>query len=277
MNTSNAPIHDECDEKLIDLTELKNDDDEEEEIIDLMPPLPALGPNIDASQILNETESETETGPIVFFSEDHPANHYNELQRFVAHEDFDLFIPLASKVKIIRNDLYCGHVPDTSDVLTISHMLSRKGEDEADDLAQNIQMKLLLGPNSTVDDLDDIILPNGVFERIDVMMEKSIDALCVEFNRCMTWYCAMTNQYFPKSPPRKKYRVESNVTKPPGEAVVVKYSKWQTDILTNWMIDHRVSIAISFFNSLFFTSSQLSLTINVFLPLPSSIESPIPK
>ena len=246
MNTSNhPPFHDENEQKLIDLTVLNNDDDEEEkENIDSMPPLPALGPNPDATQIMNE--SEPETGPIVFFDEDHPACRYNELQRFVAHENFDIFILLASKVKIIRNDLYCCHVPDTSEVLTIRHIQSRKGEDETHDVAKLIQMKLLLDSKSTVDDLDHVILPYGVYERTDVMMDNSIDALCLEFNKCMTWYCAITNQCFPKPPPRKKYRVERNVIREPGEGIVVKYSKRQTDILTNWMIENRVSITISF-------------------------------
>ena len=57
MNTSNhPPFHDENEQKLIDLTVLNNDDDEEEkENIDSMPPLPALGPNPDATQIMNES------------------------------------------------------------------------------------------------------------------------------------------------------------------------------------------------------------------------------
>ncbi len=177
-------------------------------------------------------ETEVQIGPFG------PNNSYHqqmsEFQRFIAHQDFGLYILLASKVKVIRNNLLCGTVPDTLDVVSITHIESREGKNEVDEMANLIQTRLLLGSNTKIN-ISNVIVPRGTFYRTDDLMEESIVSLTREFNKCMTWYNALKEQSPPKSPPKKKGKKRNN------DAIVVKYSKRQTDILTNWMIDHKVS------------------------------------
>lgn len=167
----------------------------------------------------------------------------NAFQRFIAHEDFGLFILLASKVKIIRKNLLSGTVPNQSDVITITHIQSRKGVNEANVAGKFIQSTLLLGPDARVD-IKSLAVPRGTFKITDDLMKESIISLAREFNRCMTWYNALRGQSLPKSPSRKRMKLNDdqrgNIKA--NDAIAVKYSKYQTDILTNWMIAHKVSV-----------------------------------
>ncbi len=186
----------------------------------------------------------------------------NRFQRFVAHEDFGLFLLLACKVKVIRNNLLCGNAPDTTDVIRISHIESTQGEAELSQTARNIQMKLLFRPHANSIDWYHNGFPRGICRDTDILIGESIISLCQEFNRCMTWYVAMKGQVMSQSPLSKKVQsevlddeidVEVEDASPLSDknAIVVKYSKFQTDILTEWMIKHKVGrqgTSSSFFN-----------------------------
>ncbi len=167
----------------------------------------------------------------------------SDFQRFLFHQDFGLFILLATKVKIIRKNLVSGTIPNASDVITITHIQSRKGQKEVDEAAKLIQSKLFIGGGDDFN-FTKIVLPRGTCKVTDDLMKESIISLAREFNRCMTWYNAFKGQSLTKSPPRKRVRlnIERREKKKSNEAIAVKYSKHQTDILTNWMIDHVVSI-----------------------------------
>jgi len=179
---------------------------------------------------------ENETG-----LEDCRTKNMTPFQQFIAHQDFGIFILLATKVKIIRNNLISGTVPNKSDVLTVAHIESRKGENEVKDTAKFIQTKLLFGSKYASINIPNIIIPKGKFKLTDDLMKESIVSLVREFNRCMTWYNAFIDKSLPMSPPRKRSRLSNDRKKKNGDAIAVKYSKYQTDILTNWMIEHRVS------------------------------------
>lgn len=206
-----------------------------------MPPLPSLSPNSDVKEELDES------GPIILANEfyhSHGAYGINEFERFVAHQDFVLFLSLASKVKFVRKNLICGNVPDAKDVIYVTHIESKKYDDEVDIIAETIQSTLLFGANDPVSpDAQNVIFPKEICAKTDVLIEESIISLCREFNRCMTWYDSKKQVSLPRPPPLKKLKANEEPLFPTTKssyAIVVKYSKWQTDILTNWMIENRV-------------------------------------
>jgi hypothetical protein len=243
-------------------------------MIDELPPLPPLPPLTDVNEelILNEDEviySQTSNNntngseltlattyqapkkknrKIVIFGLNDFSSHENssEFQRFIAHQDFGLFILLASKVKIIRNNLICGTTPSASDVISVTYAETRKCKDEANEIAKFIQTTLLLGPNVNIN-IDSVIIPKGTFLKTDLLIKESIISLSKEFNRCMTWYNALKEASPPVSPPKKRIKINDSIKESKkketgkGKPIAVKYSKRQTDILTSWMIAHIVS------------------------------------
>ena len=117
----------------------------------------------------------------------------SDLQKFVAHQDFGLFILMATKVKVVKMNLICGNTPDTGDVISITHAQSRKGEDEMNAMAELLQSTLLLGKKTTKKTkgsltLKSIIIPRGRFYITDNLMEEAINSLLTDFNIHMTWY-----------------------------------------------------------------------------------------
>lgn len=189
-------------------------------------------------------------------------NHFNDqrispFQQFIAHEDFGLFILLASKVKTIRLNILCGTVPNKSDVVTIRHINTRRGQNEAKKTAQIIQSTLLLGPKNAAVDIRSFIVSRGTFKITDDLIKESIIQLTREFNRCMTWYTGMKEKAQPESPPKKRSRVSlTKGRKKQNNSIAVKYSKVQTDILINWMIANAVSVFLMFFIFEICTSSS---------------------
>lgn len=180
----------------------------------------------------------TKNGP--FGPNDFNGQRISPFQQFIAHEDFGLFILMASKVKTIRLNLLCGNVPNKSDVVTIAYINTRKGQNEAKKTAQFIQSTLLLGPTNVTTDIKSLIISRGTFKITDDLMKEAIIKLTREFNRCMTWYTGVKEKAPPESPPKKRSRVSlSNGKKKQSNSIAIKYSKAQTDILSNWMIAHR--------------------------------------
>lgn len=89
----------------------------------------------------------------------------------------------------------------------------------------------------------------GVYPMTDILVMDSIETLQREWEHCQKWLEASESTRLDKDP-----TAEPAVSEPPTlpkkrkasgansgskkEAIAVKYSKWQTDILMNWMIQH---------------------------------------
>ena len=98
------------------------------------------------------------------------------------------------------------------------------------------------------------ILPRGLFPYTDALVDETIDSLLAEFERCLSIVqgtnaiggnngdddydtVAPSAKKARKKPPKSKRKVGGNAS----QSIAVKYSKQQTDILTDWMIQNRVS------------------------------------
>ena len=155
----------------------------------------------DESSIARMNNNQEINGPFYIGPNGFKYPTISALKRFVAHQDFCLFMFLATKVKIIRNDLVCGNKPDTTDLFSISYAESTKGKEEVNASTRVIQSILLMGKNLPHVH-PSLIIPRGTFKQTDDMMEESIITLSMEFNRCMTWYNALQKKAPPVSPPR---------------------------------------------------------------------------
>lgn len=123
--------------------------------------------------------------------------------RLVHHEDFYQILLLAAKVKAARLTLNQSPSPSLKDV-----------EDSIQNATKSIQSSFK----------SDAKVLRGNFVTTDSLVDESIQIMERELSRCLD--------------SQKVCKKKENTAEP----IAVKYSKCQTDILTQWMIDHRVSV-----------------------------------
>lgn len=156
------------------------------------------------------------------------AMNMNDFDRFVGHEDFARLVTVAAKVKALRTAIIGenGGIPDSSIMSLSADPRSNEVEETANVIRQNVRTD-----DSTT------VVPRGMFPQTDSMVDEAIGSLAKELDRCLTVQNEVSanrkKNRVVRSPRRKKKRGEG------GEAIAVKYSKGQTDILTDWMIRHR--------------------------------------
>jgi hypothetical protein len=158
-----------------------------------------------------------------------------DFQRFIAHEDFQMFLLLATKVKIVHKDLASETVPQP---FTLDNLQSTKGEDSVSKTARFIQVLLVFDSHpALIQNHSSILIRKGTFKSTDLMVTELIVSLTNEFDRCMTSYDAMKMKSVPIPPARKKRKTAKQ-----QKRFEEKFPKWKQDILINWMIDNIVSI-----------------------------------
>ena len=86
----------------------------------------------------------------------------------------------------------------------------------------------------------------GEYPNTDSLIDETIKSLADELRYCLELKMQLREAAQPRF-------ISPSNTEDKGSPLTVKYSKWQTDILTEWMIEHRVStslphIASSHFN-----------------------------
>ena len=187
-----------------------------------------------------------------------PHHLMTDFERFIAHENFRVFLIMAVRVKAIGQCLQAGTVPDTSEVLALCD--TRQGEDELDGLAIFIQSKCipLLENRAFVASVH--YVPRGKFVETDGLIDESIKILRQEFTRCMDWYSAKSPSQPHLDSVDSAPAPRTKKSKKGKDVIVVKYSKCQTDILNNWMIANKVSL---FAVESFACTPKLLLTCNL--------------
>lgn len=155
-----------------------------------------------------------------------------EFQRFIAHEDFLMFLFLATKVKIIYKDLASETVPQP---FALDKIQSANGEAKVNKTARFIQSLLVFDSHpALINNHSAALMSKGTCQSTDSIMTESINSLCNEFKRCMTWYDDMKMKSIPVIPAMKKQKT--------GKVqIAVKFPKWKQDILIDWMIANIVS------------------------------------
>lgn len=184
-------------------------------------------------------------------------------QGFISHESLGRFLFLASKVKLIRLSFISNTVPNPSEItcLASNPEFRNQYENEENEMASFIRWKLL---GVSFADLH-VNKENGATSNylktesqrfMDSLFFDSIQELQRDINRCMRWYVkTSSNQPLVNSFARvtrisvkRSDKQMNNAISKKGasESIAVKYSKEQTDILTTWMIDHKVSLDIRY-------------------------------
>jgi hypothetical protein len=175
-----------------------------------------------------------------------PHHLMTEFARFIGHENFGFFLFLAFTIKAIRQCLISRTVPNESEILLL--LGERRGEDELLQTVRFIQsshISPLLKDRKFVSNVH--FVPRGAFPATDSLIDESISILKSEFEKYMRWYsdCASSRPLVNSNGSAgrmKRSKPDSKVGKSSeSEAIAVKYSKFQTDVLNNWMIEHKVS------------------------------------
>lgn len=175
-------------------------------------------------------------------------------QGFIAHRSLGRFLFLASKVKTLRLSFIAKTVPNPSEVsilLDTEHKQTQ--EHEQNEMASYVREKLLgksfenLCLNDTNDTVSSMMYESQRF--LDSLMYDSIQVLVKDLENCMKWYARVASSQPLVNSSARVTRIPvngndygKNSKKGSSDAIAVKYSKEQTDILTNWMIEHKVGL-----------------------------------
>jgi len=139
-----------------------------------------------------------------------PPRILDDVERMICHEDFPALLAKATQVKEMRHAMDMDTTPSSSgNMLDPTHVISAVE-----------RMKNALSNKGN----DMVVVTKGMYPLTDSMLEESFEILQKELERCEEWY-------------DQRKLVGNNKRK--AEAIAVKYAKWQTDILMNWMIEHK--------------------------------------
>jgi hypothetical protein len=173
-------------------------------------------------------------------------------QGFITHESLGRFLFLASKVKSLRLSFIAKTVPNPSEVsilLDSKHKQMQKYEQ--DEMASFVRLKLL-GRSFEQLCLNNVnhsgcSVTNESQRFLDSLMYDSIEVLVKDLDKCMKWYIRVSTSQSLVNSSARVTRIPvkgKNPKKGTSDAIAIKYSKEQTDILTNWMIENKVSLRL---------------------------------
>lgn len=180
----------------------------------------------------------------------------DDLDRILLHEDFPTLLAMAAKVKETRKQM-CLRGEKSSQPLQYRPKTSLQ-PDTVLQSVERLKQTFLARPH------EDMMIPRKRYPIIDALLEDSILMLQKEYECGEKWLqmyqlqhpnssvmqpsCPTNTASSPKkrsgrgakkslvSGSNNDTNSNSNYSK---EAIAVKYSKWQTDILMNWMISNR--------------------------------------
>jgi hypothetical protein len=186
----------------------------------------------------------------------------DDLDLMLQHQDFAQLVTLAVKVKQARLQVAEACAAGVGGAAAAAAGKTRQAStalepSEVLDAVSRLQDQLLAsGPNvnsnggingsSTIRG----VIPRGVYPITDSIMDDSLETLQKELDRCFRcleqqgeYGGATSNAMTAAEPTASSADGTTTNTKKRGrnkkEAIAVKYSKWQTDILMNWMIENK--------------------------------------
>ena len=150
----------------------------------------------------------------------------NDVEHMICHENFGTVLALSSKVKAIRKYLS----GESKLLLPITNSDDVTIDENIKDMWKVIRMKICGEGANTV-------ISRGTHPHIDSLIDESIEVMKKELHKCILHQSLYEKAKDNKQDLRKR-KGKKNGNRAP---IAVKYSKAQTDILTNWMIENRVS------------------------------------
>ena len=183
-----------------------------------------------------------------------------DFDRLVRHQDFAKILSSAARLKNLQSQQQGSLVEAGADAnapnptanktpgimnLALSDLHSNKA-------ATIVRENTCANSSASSSSSPPSVLPRGLFPYTDALVDETIDSLVAEFDRCLSIAqgtnaadgnnaddddVAPSTKKARKKPPKGKKKVGGNAS----QSIAVKYSKEQTDILTDWMIQNRVS------------------------------------
>lgn len=159
------------------------------------------------------------------------AMEISDFDRLVRHQDFCKVLTAAAKLKNLQNGHASSSQPGIMN-LALSNLHSEKA-------TKIVRDNVCDDSTNTSPD----VIPRGLFPHTDTLVAEAIDSLTMEFDRRLTVQSNSSgsssgtdDEYMPS--PKKSRQKKGRDS--PSQSIAVKYSKRQTDILTEWMIQNRV-------------------------------------
>jgi len=146
----------------------------------------------------------------------------DEFNLMVSHQDFQYILVLSSKIKAMKKYI------DGSSPMPSKNNLSYKVEANKNikDIWENIRLKASPDGNTK-------IILRGTHKETDSLIDDALQILKNQLHECIQSIQKMAND---ERKPRKKAKSKESQ----NDAIAIKYSKKQTDVLIKWMIDNRV-------------------------------------
>ena len=197
-------------------------DDYYVEDVDMVAAPAAPDQNADPTQLPPEAPEVSESNHPPTLAQEVPPRHLDDVERMICHEDFPALLAQAAKVKSMREAM------DVDVAAPSSSTAPRSVMDPRQVIAAVTRMK-----NAHCNKGEDMpVVRRGTYPLTDSMLEESFDILHKELVRCEQWYeQRKQNDTAAKQTGSKR--------KAGSESIAVKYAKWQTDILMDWVIAHK--------------------------------------
>ncbi|CAB9522545.1 Homeobox protein PKNOX1 [Seminavis robusta] len=153
----------------------------------------------------------------------------DEFDVMLSHEDFPKLLNIAAQVKGLQVN---------GNMAAQQQSNGRDGPLEATEVllaVAKLQERLLSPTAARSQELsvEPRKILRGSYPMTDLLFDDSLAILQHELDRCQQQIALQSNEAAPPPKKKKKTTIKSN-----KEAIAIKYSKWQTDILMQWMIEH---------------------------------------
>lgn len=154
--------------------------------------------------------------------------YLDDVDRMLCHEDFGSLLALAVRVKQVR---------DTISLEDVTPTMKRAASSEMDP-QQVIHAVTRMQQQHLMRNYQDAapVIKRGTYHMTDSLLNENFHILQQEMERCNKWIAAAKEK-------KKAFKKVKSSSESGGEAIAVKYAKWQTDVLMEWMLEHVVSVS----------------------------------
>jgi hypothetical protein len=157
------------------------------------------------------------------------------MDNFICHEDFVKVLRLAFQVKV-----QAAKRRDIAVAIPVESFTEAQWNNLVQDIMQYSLSKRLGTPSSAV-----VPITRGQHPKTDYLIDKAISSFTLQLDEEHSNTFGNDQECSAKNNSPLDFTGDS---KSCGDGVALKYSKKQTDVLTQWMIDHRVGLNTSYYS-----------------------------
>jgi hypothetical protein len=158
-----------------------------------------------------------------------------DMDNFICHEDFVKVLRLAFQVKV-----QAAKRRDIAVAIPVESFTEAQWNNLVQDIMQYSLSKRLGTPSSAV-----VPITRGQHPKTDYLIDKTISSFTLQLDEEHSNTFGNDQECSAKNNSPLDFTGDS---KSCGDGVALKYSKKQTDVLTQWMIDHRVGMNTSYYS-----------------------------